>query len=568
MTKIHKTALVDKKATIKANSIVEPYCIIGASTIGSSAIIRSYTRIYPDNQIGNNFITGNFVNIRESNQIGNNVSIGTHSTIEHHVKIADDVRIHSNVFVPEYCVLEEGCWLGPNVVLTNAKYPRFPNVKDNLKGVIVQKNAKIGANSTILPGIIIGENALIGAGSVVTKDVPPDTVVVGNPARILNSVDRVGYTPTAVEQRTVPQVDLKAEYRSIKPEIDSAIEEILKETAFILGDALKEFEASFAKYCDSKYCIGVSSGTSALELSLKVLNLPIGSQVICPTHTFAATAEAVINNQLTPVFVDIDPLTHNLDPNKVSAAINAKTKAIIAVHMNGYPADLRALKKISKAHHLFLIEDAAQAHGATAYGKKIGTFGDLACFSFFPAKNLGCYGDGGAIITNRSRFAKQLSLLRNHGRVSKYNSIIVGRGERLDNIQAAILNVKLRHLDQWNSKRRQAAKLYSKLLSDLPEITLPHTNPQIFPSYYVFTIQTTHRDSLHKFLADHHVGSGIYYPLPLHSQKAFSGYAKVTFPVAESVCSRIISLPMHPFLTSEDIEHVCQLIHQFFHDQK
>lgn len=558
--KIHSLAKIGK------GSVVEEYCLIDQSNIGRNAVIRSHTRIYADNQIGDDFQTGNGVNLRESNKIGHHVSIGTHSVVEHHVNIGNHVRLHSNVFVPEYSILEDNCWLGPNVVLTNAKYPTLPGVKDNLQGVIVKKNAKIGANCTILPGVIIGENSLVGAGSVVTKNVPDNTVVAGNPARFLKSMADIGYQSKSIALSKIPQIDLQAEYQSIKPSIDLVIDDILSRNAFIMGEDLTHFEKNFAQFCGVKHAIGVGSGTAALELTLKALELPLGSEVICPTHTFVATIESIVNNQLHPVLVDIDPQTHNLDPLLVEKKITSKTKAIIAVHMNGFPADIKAFKKIAQKHKLILIEDAAQAHGALYYRHKAGSLADVACFSFFPAKNLGAYGDAGAITTNKTRLAKRLRLLLNHGRSSKYHSVIVGTGQRLDNLQAAILNVKLSHLKSWNARRQQIAARYRQRLSSNPKINLLPLNKNIIPSYYVFTIEAEKRDELKQYLKTNQIETGIYYPLPLHLQKAYRylGFKTGAFPVSETITKKIISLPMHPFLSNELVDYVCQKIQDFY----
>ncbi len=354
----------------------------------------------------------------------------------------------------------------------------------------------------------------------------------------------------------IPLVDLKAQYKTIKKEIDLSLKNVIEKTAFINGEENKLFEEEFAKFCDVKYAIGVGSGSVALDFTLEALGIKNGDEVICPSHTFTATAEAIVHREATPVFVDIDEGTYNLDPNLIEEKISKNTKAILVVHLNGQPADMAQFKKIAKKHKLWLIEDAAQAHGALYKNKKIGSLGDMAIFSFFPGKNLGCYGDGGAVVTNNKKLADKVRLLKDHGRFSKYDHNSIGYGGRLDNLQAAILRVKLKYLEFWNEKRRQIAKIYDKALKD--KFIIPKVLPKTTPVYYVYVLRHPQRDEIIKKLNELNIATGIYYPKPLHLQKAydFLGYKKGDLPKTEKVCDEIFSIPMYPELTQTQIKFI------------
>ncbi|RJQ18377.1 MAG: DegT/DnrJ/EryC1/StrS family aminotransferase [Nitrospiraceae bacterium] len=367
-------------------------------------------------------------------------------------------------------------------------------------------------------------------------------------------------------------VDLKAQYLPIKSEIDSAIQNVIDKTAFTLGEEVEIFEKNFADYCGSKYCIGISSGTDALHLALRAIGVGYGDEVIVPVNSFIATAEAVSHCGAIPVFVDVDEKTYNLDVLKIEEKITVKTKAIIPVHLYGQLADMDAVIGIAGRYNLKVVEDACQAHGAEALNKegawqRAGTFGDAACFSFYPGKNLGAYGDGGAVVTNDSVIAEKLRLLRSHGENAKYIHSVVGYCNRLHAIQAAILNVKLNKLDEWNRKRKNNAQLYGKLLSG-SGVTVPYCGENRRHVYHLYVIRAEDRDGLIDFLSDRGVSTGIHYPTPIHLQGAYnnSGYREGNFPVAEKISKEILSLPMFPELTSEQIEYITELIRKKFKD--
>ena len=362
----------------------------------------------------------------------------------------------------------------------------------------------------------------------------------------------------------IPLVDLKAQYREIQPEVDASIQRVLDRTGFIMGPEVAAFEADFAGYCAAEHCVGVSSGTSALMLTLLALNVGPGDEVITSAHTFIATAEAISAVGATPVFVDIDSRTYNLDPALLEAAITPATRVILPVHLYGQPAEMPSINAVAAGHGLSVIEDAAQAHGATLNGAVVGTLGDAACFSFYPGKNLGAYGDAGALTTSNCVLAEKVSLLRNHGRRSKYLHEIVGYGERLDTLQAAVLQVKLKHLADWTAARRRLAARYSELLAD-SDVVLPFVAEGADPAWHLYVIRSDERDALLAFLADRGIGAGVHYPVPLHLQPAYAnlGYAIGDLPVTEKVANTCLSLPIYPEMTDAQQDRVVAALYAF-----
>ena len=359
----------------------------------------------------------------------------------------------------------------------------------------------------------------------------------------------------------VPLVDLKAQYQSIKPEIDAAIQRVVDNTSFIMGREVADFEQAFAEYCGVKHAIGVSSGTGALFLTLLAYGIGPGDEVITTPFTFFATGEAISQVGARPVFVDIDPNTYNIDPAQIEAAITPYTKAIMPVHLYGQPANMDAIMEIAARHNLPVIEDAAQAHGSLYKGRRAGSLGHAACFSFYPSKNLGCYGDGGAVVTNDDEVARRVRLLRDHGRISKYEHITLGYGHRLDGIQAAILGAKLPHLDDWNEGRRQRAARYETLLADSDVIT-PHHLPETTPVYhcYVVRIPGRDRDKVVEHMKEAGVGVGVHYPIPLHLQPAyrFLELGPGSFPVSEQMANEVLTLPIYAEMTDEQQDYVVE----------
>jgi dTDP-4-amino-4,6-dideoxygalactose transaminase len=366
----------------------------------------------------------------------------------------------------------------------------------------------------------------------------------------------------------VPFVDLKVQYQSIKDEVLPEIHKVLDNTAYVLGKPVQEFEKDFADQHNAKHCIGVSSGTDGNHMVLWALGIGPGDEVIIPADTFIATAWGATLCGATPVFVDCEEDSYNLDPVKVEMAITSKTKAIVAVHLYGQPADMDALREVADKHGVFLVEDAAQAHFAEYKGKRIGALSKASSFSFYPGKNLGAYGEGGAVMTNDEKLARKFKMIRDHGAEKKYYHEIYGHNYRMEGIQGAVLGVKLRHLDKWTEGRRSVAAKYRELLSDVEQIKLPVEMPYAKHVYHLYVIQVKdgRRDELQKFLGDNEIASGLHYPVPLHLQECFKhlGYKKGDFPVTEALADNGLSLPMFPELTDEQIGYISEKIHEFF----
>jgi len=363
-------------------------------------------------------------------------------------------------------------------------------------------------------------------------------------------------------------LDLTAQYKSIKKEIDKAVKRVLDSSAFIGGKEVEEFEKEVARFCGVKYAIGVNSGTDALFLSLKALDINSGDEVITTPFTFIATAGVVANCGARPVFVDIDPETFNIDPSKIKKAITKKTKAILPVHLFGQMADMDEIMRIAKKHKLYVVEDAAQAIGAEYKKKKAGTVGDLGCFSFFPSKNLGAYGDGGMIVTNNAKLAEKVRLLKNHGSSpkEKYLNLIIGTNSRLDALQAAILRVKLRYLPKWSRERAKRADYYSKNLKNVGDIITPKISSGRTHIFHQYTIRTNSREELQKYLKERGIPTMIYYPLSLHLQPAFkySGYKKGDLLKSQSTSKEVLSLPIYPELSKEEQDIIIRKIRVFY----
>ena len=353
----------------------------------------------------------------------------------------------------------------------------------------------------------------------------------------------------------IPMVDLKIQYHSLKDEIDKAVLDAIESGQFILGPNVAAFEQEAAAYLGAPYAVSCASGTDALHLAVLAAGIGPGDEVITSPFTFIATAEAICYAGAVPVFIDIDPGTFNIDPARIEAAITSRTKAIIPVHLFGQPADMDEIKKICVKHDLLMIEDCAQSFGAATNGRMTGTLGSLGCFSFFPSKNLGCYGDGGMISCASEELADRIKVLRNHGSKVRYHHHVIGYNSRLDDIQAAILRVKLKRIDQFNCGRRRVAHLYSELLRD--QATVPFEDGTGTHVYHQYTLLIDRRDTVMSRLSERQIASAVYYPIPLHKQEVFApSCAGLTLPVAEEVASRCMSLPIYPEMTDEQ---VCQV---------
>ena len=359
---------------------------------------------------------------------------------------------------------------------------------------------------------------------------------------------------------SIPFVDLKNQYQNIKEDVLSEISQALDSMQLFLGKNVQALESDFADYCNTNFAIGVSSGTDALHIALRAGGIGQGDEVITVSHTFIATVEAIILAGAKPVLIDIDPATYNMDTSQLKQAITAKTKAIIPVHMYGHPADMDPILEIARAHSLMIIEDACQAHGAQYKGQRIGSIGNAGCFSFYFTKNLGAYGEGGIITTSDPDIAEQCRMIRDHGQNAKYYHAVIGFNGRLDELQAALLKVKLPYLEEWLEKRRSLAQAYNDGLPD--RYVKPQEMPWARHVYHLYVVRIPERDRLREWLERNGIGAGMHYPIPIHLQGAWHAYGEgeVSLPVTEKITKEILSLPMFPHMTKEQIEFVCDTL--------
>ncbi|MBI2099173.1 DegT/DnrJ/EryC1/StrS family aminotransferase [Candidatus Uhrbacteria bacterium] len=363
----------------------------------------------------------------------------------------------------------------------------------------------------------------------------------------------------------IPLVNLRAQYASLRGELDGAAQRVFLSGNFVLGPEVQKFENDFAAYCGTKYAVGVNSGTSALHLALLAMGCGPGAEVITQPNSFFATAEAVSLTGAKPVFVDVNPETHQLDASKLEEAITPVTKVVIPVHLFGAMGEMDKILDVARRHGLLTLEDAAQAHGASFKGKKAGSWGDAAAFSFYPGKNLGAYGEGGAVVTSNGELAEAVRLLRDHGSKQKYIHEIIGFNMRLEALQGAILNIKLPHLDEWNEKRRELAKKFDAAFVGLPIETVKNTEGCV-PVYHLYIIKTKEREQLQAYLAERGVATGIHYPIPIHLQRAYAhlGLLPGSYPFAEKLSKEIVSLPIYPELGEPEQAHIIEKIRAFF----
>ena len=371
---------------------------------------------------------------------------------------------------------------------------------------------------------------------------------------------------------TIKMVDLYGQYSRINLEINDAIQNVIDSTAFIQGPAVSEFSKNLSSYLGGVNVITCANGTDALQIAMMALDLKPGDEVILPVHTYVATAEVIGLLSLTPVFVDVDQRTFNLDANQIESKITPKTKVIVPVHLYGQCADMEAIVEIASRYNLFIIEDVAQALGAkytfsNGQQKRAGTIGTIGTTSFFPSKNLGCFGDGGAIFTQDSLLAEKIGMIANHGQKVKYRHESIGVNSRLDTLQAAVLKVKLKYLDEYEQKRNEAAIFYDQQLVNIPELQLPYRSPNSTHVYHQYTIQATRRDELKTYLEKQGIPTMIYYPIPLHFQKAYAraGFSEGSFPVTEKLSKSVISLPIHTEMKIDELAFICDTIRNFYH---
>ena len=361
----------------------------------------------------------------------------------------------------------------------------------------------------------------------------------------------------------IPLVNLRAQYDAVKLQVDAAIASVLDRSAYIGGAEVDDLQQWFASYCGVRHAVGVSSGTRALELVLRALEIGRGDEVVTSANTFIATASAIAAVGARPVLVDVDEATGNLDPDRLERVIGAKTKAVMPVHLYGRPAPMHDILDIARRRNVAVVEDAAQAHGAKCRGVRSGALGTAGCFSFYPTKNLGAFGDAGLVTTNDDTLAARVKLLRDHGRISKYEHDIVGYTARLDTLQAAVLRVQAERLDEWNARRREAARWYEELLPR--GVGYPKDDPRDESVYHLFVVRLPKRDELRAHLEAQGIATGLHYPIPVHLQPAFRelGYSVGDFPITERLTREIVSLPMHPFLTRADVQDVAAAIADF-----
>ncbi len=359
----------------------------------------------------------------------------------------------------------------------------------------------------------------------------------------------------------IPYFDLKAQYAGLREEILGALDRVCQNASFILGDEVARFEKEFAAFCETKHCVALNSGTSALHLGLLAAGVQTGDEVITTSNTFIATAEAISYTGAKPVFVDIDPATANIDPKQIEPAITSRTKAIVPVHLYGRPVDLEAILEIAKRRGLVVIEDACQAHGARYRGKRVGGFGQSAAFSFYPGKNLGAYGEGGALTTNDERIAQFARAMRDHGQTRRYFHDCIGYNYRMDGFQGAVLRVKLKHLEEWTAQRQELSALYRKLLTDA-RVEFPQDDPRNESVCHLFVVYVENRDAVRAALEARGVQSAIHYPVPVHLQQACVtlGYRRGAFLHTERACERVFSMPLFPEMKTEQVEYAAKTL--------
>ncbi|MFN3851093.1 MAG: DegT/DnrJ/EryC1/StrS family aminotransferase [Spirosomataceae bacterium] len=367
-----------------------------------------------------------------------------------------------------------------------------------------------------------------------------------------------------VQTLTIPFLDLKKQYQQIKEEVLEATQKVFSETAFSGGKYVEQFERNFATYCGTNYAMACNNGTTALHLAMLAIGVGEGDEVIVPANTFIASAWGVSHAGATPVFVDCTSDTWEIDPNKIEEKITSQTKAIIGVHLYGQPFDIDRVRAIADKHNLFLIEDAAQAHGAYYKGQKVGKFGDLACFSFYPGKNLGAYGEAGGLTTNNERYYQHINKLKNHGSTQRYYHDEIGYNMRMDGLQGAILDIKLRYLDEWNNRRREIANMYFNQINN-PKIQFQKQLEGTQSAYHLFVITTNDREQFMKYLADNSIVAGLHYPVPCHLQKAYNflGYKKGDMPNAEYLAEHCVTLPMFAELEDEEVLYIIETINNY-----
>lgn len=584
----------------------------------SSFFVHPTAVVDPGAEIGEGSRVWHFVHVSSDARIGARCSLGQNVFVGRGVRLGDGVKVQNNVSLYEGVEIDDDVFLGPSVVFTNVVNPRaFIERKSEYRRTRVGRGASIGANATLVCGHDVGEYAFVGAGAVITRDVPSFALVIGNPGRRVGWVCRCavrlpegplpvcpacgeGYSvtgeacvpvargalqaggvaahaqgptplvevPTPLVEGPTPLVDVKAQNAPLLPAIRAAFERVAASGHFILGEEVTGFEREVAAHLGVPHAVGVSSGTDALLVALMALGVGPGDEVVTTPFSFFATAGAVARVGATPVFADVDPGTYNLDPARLSAVIGPKTKAILPVHLFGQPCS-PAVLEIARRREIPVIEDAAQAIGARAAGGPVGGLGALGCFSFFPSKNLGAFGDAGLVTTADAGLAERVRVLRAHGGKPKYHHAEIGGNFRLDALQAAILRVKLPHLESWAAGRRRNAELYGELFAEagLPaELLAPPREVEAGHVWNQYVLRTSRRDALRAHLASRGIGTEIYYPVPLHLQRCFAhlGYEEGSMPVAERASREVLAIPVFPELGASGVRRIAAEIVAFF----
>ena len=554
--------------------------------------MNSYNCISNDVKLGKNVRLSKYINLYGC-EIGDETKIGAFVEIQKNASIGKRCKISSHTFICEGVVIEDNVFIGHGVMFLNDSYPRATTLDGSVQTendwkvepTVIKDGASIGSGATILPNTTIGENAMVGAGSIITKDVPPHSIVAGNPAKILRFIQKAGEDSVT---NAVPFLDLVTPHLELENELVSVFRQGLHTAGFVGGPMVEEFEKAFATFCDVGHCIAVSSGTDALRFAMTAAGIQPGDAVITVPNTFIATTEAISQAGALPEFVDIDEQTYNMSVDKLQQflekqctrdksgkLISLRSKrpvtAVVPVHLYGQMADMDSILRLADQYGLTVIEDACQAHGAEYFSKKhnrwmkAGSMGRAAAFSFYPGKNLGACGEGGAITTNDATLASTSKMLRDHGSVKKYYHDMEGYNGRLDAIQAGILHAKLPHLTGWNAQRRGRAAEYNQSMASNKAVSLPFEPAWSRAVYHLYVIRTNDREGMMNHLKTAGIGMGIHYPIPLHLQKAYVSlnYSDGDFPVAERVASEIVSLPMFPQLREQQQARVVKEILAF-----
>jgi dTDP-4-amino-4,6-dideoxygalactose transaminase/acetyltransferase-like isoleucine patch superfamily enzyme len=542
--------------------------------------MSSHNCIADDVKLGKDVRLSQFINLYGC-EIGDQTKIGAFVEIQKNARVGKSCKISSHTFVCEGVTIEDNVFIGHGVMFINDSYPRATTLQGGLQTeadwkverTLIKKGASIGSGATILANITIGEDAIVGAGSVVTKDVPPNSIVAGNPAKVLRTI---GKTMKIDTPDTIPFLDLVTPHLELEAELTAVFSKALHTAGFVGGAVVEDFEKDFAAFCNVSRCAAVSSGTDALRFALMAAGVKPGDVVVTVPNTFIATTEAISQAGAQPEFVDIDERTYNLSVEMLQKFLETQCKpdasgklislrsgrpvtAIVPVHLYGQTADMDGILSLAAQYNLVVIEDACQAHGAEYFSKKLnrwmkaGSMGRAAAFSFYPGKNLGACGEAGAITTNDPALATAAKMLRDHGQAKKYYHDVEGYNGRMDAIQAGLLSVKLPHLPEWNAARRDHAAEYNRLLAENAAITLPHQPSNSRPVYHLYVIRCADREGMMDQLKKAGIGTGIHYPIPLHLQKAYASleYPLGSFPVAERIAAEIVSLPMFPQLTAQ-----------------